>query len=202
MGVIARGPGPIQLDSAQQFPPLCKNGPSAMSAGPGPSVVISKPGPVSGLNLARDGLGLAPGNKDPNSILKNNVSSKAMIDNLREKSRGSGFFDITQNYLGPQKSTLVETKNSFDKLQDEEECFDTEYGLWEKELLLVRKFYETNTCPPFDVYSSWSDKMKAYYVILTKFDPVKDAMVETSGENEIKVESETDEAARDIARGA
>ncbi|MFS7969648.1 hypothetical protein Hanom_Chr09g00811641 [Helianthus anomalus] len=68
-------------------------------------------------------------------------------------------------------------------------------------MLLVRKFYETNTCPPNDIYSSWSDKMKAYYVMLTKFDPVKDAMVETSVENEVEVESETDEAARDMASG-
>ncbi|MFS7999088.1 hypothetical protein Hanom_Chr12g01161871 [Helianthus anomalus] len=62
---------------------------------------------------------------------------------LMQKSgtkKGSGFFDVSQNNFGPQVSPIVETKNSFGKLQDEEECFDTEYGLWEKDMLLVRKF--------------------------------------------------------------
>ncbi|MFS7999397.1 hypothetical protein Hanom_Chr12g01165641 [Helianthus anomalus] len=68
-------------------------------------------------------------------------------------------------------------------------------------MLLVRKFYESNTCPPDDIFTSWSDKMKAYYVMLTKFDPVKEAMGERSVENEVEVESETDESARDIVRG-
>ncbi|KAJ0771216.1 hypothetical protein HanPI659440_Chr07g0266501 [Helianthus annuus] len=124
-----------------------------------------------------------------------------MVDNLQEKSRGSGFFDVSQNNFGPRQSPVLETKNSFGKLQDEEECYDTEFGLWEKEMLLVRKFYEADTCPPDDVFTSWSDKMKDYYVMLTKFDPVKEAMVETSVENEVEVESETDESARDIVRG-
>ncbi|MFS7912250.1 hypothetical protein Hanom_Chr02g00127791 [Helianthus anomalus] len=67
-------------------------------------------------------------------------------------------------------------------------------------MLMVRKYYENNTCPPKDIFSSWSDKVKAYYVMLTKFDPVNEAMVETTNEDAIEVESETDESARDIAR--
>ncbi|KAM0060980.1 hypothetical protein Hdeb2414_s0004g00130571 [Helianthus debilis subsp. tardiflorus] len=126
---------------------------------------------------------------------------KAMVENLREIWRGSGFFDISQNNFRPRQSTLVETKNSFDTLQNEEDCFDTEHGLWEKEMVMVRKFYETNTKPPDDVFSSWSEKLKTYYVMLTKIDPVKENLVETNVEDEVEVESETDESARDIARG-
>ncbi|MFS7919713.1 hypothetical protein Hanom_Chr03g00215931 [Helianthus anomalus] len=102
--------------------------------------------------------------------------------------------------FGPRQDPLVETKNAFGSLQ-EDDCFDTEHGLWEKEMLMVRKFYETNTQPPDEVFSSWSEKLKAYYFMLTKFDPVKDALVETNVEDEVEVESETDESARDIARG-
>ncbi|MFS7894741.1 hypothetical protein Hanom_Chr09g00848991 [Helianthus anomalus] len=115
--------------------------------------------------------------------------------------KGSGFFDVSSQNFGPRVSPTVETKNNFDTLQNEEDCFDTEHGLWEKEMLMVRKFYEINTQSPDNVFSSWSEKLKAYYVRLTKFDPVKEALVETNVEDELEVESETDESARDIARG-
>ncbi|MFS8033148.1 hypothetical protein Hanom_Chr17g01566111 [Helianthus anomalus] len=68
-------------------------------------------------------------------------------------------------------------------------------------MLMVRKFYETNTQPPDEVFASWSEKLKAYYLMLTKFDLVKEAMVETNAEDEVEVESETDELARDIGFG-
>ncbi|MFS7993024.1 hypothetical protein Hanom_Chr12g01089171 [Helianthus anomalus] len=68
-------------------------------------------------------------------------------------------------------------------------------------MLMVRKYYETNTQPSDEIFSSWSEKLKAYYLMLTKFDPAKEAMIETKGEDEVEVESETDESARDIARG-
>ncbi|MFS7991463.1 hypothetical protein Hanom_Chr12g01071031 [Helianthus anomalus] len=68
-------------------------------------------------------------------------------------------------------------------------------------MLMVRKFYETNTQPPDDVFKSWSEKLRAYYVMLTKFDPTSEAMIETKDEDEIEVESEMDESARDISSG-
>ncbi|MFS7991459.1 hypothetical protein Hanom_Chr12g01070991 [Helianthus anomalus] len=68
-------------------------------------------------------------------------------------------------------------------------------------MLMVRKFYETNTQPPDAVFKSWSEKLRAYYVMLTKFDPTNEAMIETKDEDEIEVESEMDESARDIASG-
>ncbi|MFS7972583.1 hypothetical protein Hanom_Chr09g00846521 [Helianthus anomalus] len=135
------------------------------------------------------------------NILKNKIPLKSMVDNLSERSKGSRFLDVSKNDFGSRQSPKLETKNTFGMLQDKEECYDTEFGLWEKEMFLVRKYYETNICPPVDVFSSWSDKMKAYYVMLTKFDPVNEAMVETSVENEVEVESKTDESARDIVRG-
>ncbi|MFS7999396.1 hypothetical protein Hanom_Chr12g01165631 [Helianthus anomalus] len=57
--------------------------------------------------------------KDPNSNLKSKGPMKAMVDNLREKARGSGFFDVSQNSFRPRQSMLFETKNSFGKLQNE-----------------------------------------------------------------------------------
>ncbi|MFS8034923.1 hypothetical protein Hanom_Chr17g01586931 [Helianthus anomalus] len=136
---------------------------------------------------------------DNNLMLKNPM--KSMIDNLSEKSKGSGFFDVSLNNFGHRKSPNLEVKNTFDAIQNDEDCFDIEYGLWEKDMLMVRKFYETNTPPSDDVFKSWSEKLRAYYVMLTKFDPVNEAMVETKNEDEIEVESETDESVRDIVRG-
>ncbi|MFS7916645.1 hypothetical protein Hanom_Chr03g00179741 [Helianthus anomalus] len=72
--------------------------------------------------------------------------------------KGSGYFDVSRQNFLPRVSPIVETKNAFDTLQNEEDCFDTEHGLWENEMLMVRKFYETNTQPPDDVFSWWSEK--------------------------------------------
>ncbi|MFS8023776.1 hypothetical protein Hanom_Chr16g01455511 [Helianthus anomalus] len=176
-----------------------------------------------GLHVGSEDVGSVAGNRPspvqlgsveqfpPLSSIKFDSSSKgpSMIENVsciqklqnETKRKGSGFFDVSKNMFGPRESPKVETKNAFGSLQDDEDCFDTEQGLWEKEMLLVRKFYETNTQPPNDVFKSWSEKQRAYYVMLTKFDPVNEAMIETKNEDEIEVESETDESARDIVRG-
>ncbi|MFS7905446.1 hypothetical protein Hanom_Chr01g00047791 [Helianthus anomalus] len=75
----------------------------------------------------------------------------SVVENLRN-SRGSGFFDVSQNNFGPRQSSILETKNTFRSLQDDEDCFDTEHGPWEKEMLMLRKFYKTNSHPPDDVF--------------------------------------------------
>ncbi|MFS7994561.1 hypothetical protein Hanom_Chr12g01107501 [Helianthus anomalus] len=167
----ARGPGPVLLAKV--------TGPTGAAVGSGPadlhSSLLRKSGPInSGPFYNAAGINIYGPKKD-HGLSENKAQRK-----------GSGYFDVSQNNFGSRQSPILETKNTFGKLQDEEDCFDTEHGLWEKEMLMVRKYYETNTHPPDDAFSSWSEKLKAYYVMLTKFDPV---------------ESESDEAARDIAHG-
>ncbi|MFS7920106.1 hypothetical protein Hanom_Chr03g00220451 [Helianthus anomalus] len=127
--------------------------------------------------------------------------SDPVLMEVKRPKNGSGFYDVSRNNFGPRQSPTFETKNSFDTLRNEEDCFDTEHGLWEKDMLMVRKYYEMNTQPSDDVFKSWSEKLRAYYVMLTKFEPVNEAMVETRSEDEIEVESEMDESARDMVRG-
>ncbi|MFS8019152.1 hypothetical protein Hanom_Chr15g01400501 [Helianthus anomalus] len=171
------GPGPVPALNGVDFPPLGG-------------------GTVGGLKTA-----VWPRPTISRKKYKPKLSrSKSMLYRPSPKE-GKWFFDISKSSFGPRESPRVETKNSFDTLQNEEDCFDTDHGLWEKDMLMVRKFYETNTQPSDDVFKSWSEKLRAYYVMLTKFDPVNEAMVETKNEDEIEVESETDESARDIARG-
>ncbi|KAJ0869919.1 hypothetical protein HanRHA438_Chr11g0494401 [Helianthus annuus] len=204
-------PGPVLLDSVEQFPPLAA-GPIDAAVGTGPAALrslLSKAGPAcsqdnkvgpTGPDLVDLGAVVKPG---PNLVSPNiyGVNSDPVLMEVKGPKNGSGFYDISRNNFGSRQSPTLETKNSFDTLQNEEDCFDTEHGLWEKDMLKVRKFYETNTQPSDDVFKSWSEKLRAYYVMLTKFDLVNEAMVETKNEDEIEVKSETDESARDIARG-
>ncbi|MFS7969647.1 hypothetical protein Hanom_Chr09g00811631 [Helianthus anomalus] len=137
MGESVRKPGPIQLDSAEQFPPLGKSGPTAVSSKIGAEKNLGcfdsrGPTMVAGSSAAEHRR--AGGSQGPNigmgNILKDKNPMMSMVDNLSERSKGSGFFDVSKNNFGPRQSPILETKNMFGKLQDEEECFDTEYVLW------------------------------------------------------------------------
>ncbi|KAM0037327.1 hypothetical protein Hdeb2414_s0014g00436811 [Helianthus debilis subsp. tardiflorus] len=98
--------------------------------------------------------------------------------------KGSGFFDISKQVLGSGPSPNVSTKNSFGTLRDEEECFDTDLGLWEHEIDVVKKFVDSQTRPKIEDYDSWSGNMKKYYDSLTKMN------------EDDEVASETDETTR------
>ncbi|MFS7901522.1 hypothetical protein Hanom_Chr01g00000651 [Helianthus anomalus] len=116
-------------------------------------------------------------------------SDPVLIENKSPKY-GSGYFDVSkQNFgLGPKQGVC--TKNSFGTLRDEEECFDTDLGLWEHEIDVVKKFVESNTRPKLEDYDSWSVSMKKYYDGLTKM------------KDDDEVASETDETARFMKSGA
>ncbi|MFS7973153.1 hypothetical protein Hanom_Chr09g00853241 [Helianthus anomalus] len=105
------------------------------------------------------------------------------------KSKGSGFFDISKQEFGYGPSQNVNTKNSFGSLRDEEECFDTDLGLWENEIVVVKKFVDSNIRPEIEDYESWSASMKKYYHSLTKMN------------EDDEVVSETDEMARFMKSG-
>ncbi|MFS7996178.1 hypothetical protein Hanom_Chr12g01126921 [Helianthus anomalus] len=105
------------------------------------------------------------------------------------KSKGSGFFDVSKQEFGSGPSQTVNTKNSFGSLRDEEECFDTDLGLWENEIEVVKKYVESNTRPKIEDYDSWSGNMKKYYDSLTKMN------------EDDEVASETDETARFMKSG-
>ncbi|KAM0007323.1 hypothetical protein Hdeb2414_s0144g00812601 [Helianthus debilis subsp. tardiflorus] len=100
------------------------------------------------------------------------------------KSKGSGFFVVSKQAFGLGPSPNVNTKNSFGTLRDEEDCFDTELGLSELEIEVVKKFVETSTRPEIEDYSAWFENMRKYYDNLTKVNG-----------DEVEVESETDEMA-------
>ncbi|MFS8013786.1 hypothetical protein Hanom_Chr15g01337191 [Helianthus anomalus] len=105
------------------------------------------------------------------------------------KSKGSGFFDVSKQDSGLGPTQVVNTKNSFGSLCDEVDCFDTDLGLWENEIEIVKKFVESNTCPKIEDYDSWSANMKIYYDGLTKMN------------EDDEVASETDETARFMKSG-
>ncbi|MFS7961355.1 hypothetical protein Hanom_Chr08g00714001 [Helianthus anomalus] len=98
------------------------------------------PSRVDGLGWSHVGPSSCGLNVEPVNILKFKNPMTSMVDNLREKDKGSGFFDVSKNTFGPRKSPNLEVKNTFDALQNEEDCFDTEHELWEKDMLMVRKF--------------------------------------------------------------
>ncbi|MFS8006708.1 hypothetical protein Hanom_Chr14g01252371 [Helianthus anomalus] len=102
---------------------------------------------------------------------------------------GSGFYDVSKNDFGSQSGPSCKTTNSFGVLRDEEECFDTDLGLWEHEIEKVKKFVETSTRPKIEEYSSWSENMGKYYDGLTKMN------------EDDEVASETDEMARFMKSG-
>ncbi|KAM0038933.1 hypothetical protein Hdeb2414_s0012g00376281 [Helianthus debilis subsp. tardiflorus] len=115
-------------------------------------------------------------------------SDPVLIENKSPKC-GSGYFDVTkQNFgLGPKQG--VTTKNSFGVLRDEENCYDTELGLWDNEIEVVKNFVESNTRPKLEDYDTWSANMKKYYDGLTKMN------------EDDEVASETDEMARFMKSG-
>ncbi|MFS7969329.1 hypothetical protein Hanom_Chr09g00807901 [Helianthus anomalus] len=100
------------------------------------------------------------------------------------KPKGSGFFDVTKQDFGHGPSLNINTKNSFGTLRDEEACFDTEIGLWENEIEVVKKYVDSNTRPKIEDYNSWSGNMKKYY----------DSLMKMNEDDEVA--SETDETAR------
>ncbi|MFS8010221.1 hypothetical protein Hanom_Chr14g01294531 [Helianthus anomalus] len=109
--------------------------------------------------------------------------------NPTTKPKGSGFYDVTKNMCGPGPSPNINTSNSFGALRNEEDCFDTELGLWENEIEIVKKFVESNTRPKLEDYDSWSANMKKYYDGLTKMN------------EDDEVASVTDEMARFMKSG-
>ncbi|KAJ0698737.1 hypothetical protein HanOQP8_Chr10g0347951 [Helianthus annuus] len=115
-------------------------------------------------------------------------SDPVLIENKGPK-HGSGFFDVSKQNFGLGPRQIVNTKNSFGSLCDTEDCFDTELGLWENEIEVVKKFVESNTRPKLEDYDSWSANMKKYYDGLTKMN------------EDDEVASETDETARFMKSG-
>ncbi|KAJ0929086.1 hypothetical protein HanRHA438_Chr04g0201071 [Helianthus annuus] len=96
-------------------------------------------------------------------------------------------FDPNPYKFGP----TCDTTNSFGTLRDEVDCFDTELGIWEHKIEVVKKFVETNTRPKIEDYSGWSENMRKYYDSLTKVNG-----------DEAEVESKTDEMARFMKLGS
>ncbi|KAJ0490420.1 hypothetical protein HanHA300_Chr12g0455251 [Helianthus annuus] len=128
---------------------------------------------------------LSPLVDEINSAVKHFKKDGPIASGPTVKPKGSGYFDVSRNVSGPGPSPNVNTKNSFGTLRDEKDCFDTDLGMWEREIEMVKKFVETNTRPKIEEYSSWSENMRKYYDGLTKVNG-----------NEAEVESETDEMAR------
>ncbi|KAJ0436324.1 hypothetical protein HanHA300_Chr16g0589491 [Helianthus annuus] len=162
-----------------EFPPLVTAGVQNKTVG---SDKI-KTGP----SLMKDSPGYGPGMKD--QILKHDgpILDAVMGQNVR--SKGSGFFDVSKQDFGLGPSLSVNVKNSFGSLRDEEDCFDTDLGLWENEIEVVKKFVESNTRPKLEDYDSWSANMKKYYDSMTKMN------------EDDEVASETDEMARFMKSG-
>ncbi|KAJ0789042.1 hypothetical protein HanPI659440_Chr05g0198971 [Helianthus annuus] len=102
-----------------------------------------------------------------------------------QKVYRSGYYDISKNSFGSQSGPTCNTKSSFGSLCDEEECFDTELGMWEHEIEVVKNFVETSIRPKVEEYHAWFENMRKYYDGLTKVNG-----------DEAAVESETDEMAR------
>ncbi|KAJ0532525.1 hypothetical protein HanRHA438_Chr09g0380391 [Helianthus annuus] len=117
------------------------------------------------------------------------VLKVVMDPSLKPKSRG--YFDLSKRDFGHGPSSNVSTKNSFGTLCDEEECFDTDLGLWEHEIEMVKKFVESNTRPKIEGYSAWSENLRKYYDSLTKVDG-----------DEAEVESDTGETAQFMKIGS
>ncbi|KAJ0637558.1 hypothetical protein HanOQP8_Chr17g0675281 [Helianthus annuus] len=143
----------------------------------GPSVLIDKEFPL----LKNSGP-----SKSPVSAPGLNVGSVEA-----QKGYGSGYFDVSTNYFGSHSGPTCNTTNSFGMLQDEVDCFDTELGLWEREIDVVKNYVENKTRPKIEEYSSWSENMRKYYDGLTKVNG-----------DEAEVDSETDEMARFMKIGS
>ncbi|MFS7965537.1 hypothetical protein Hanom_Chr09g00763431 [Helianthus anomalus] len=130
-----------------------------------------------------------PKSVGPSSVLEPVL--QPIVDSIMkaQKTYGSGFYDVSKNMLGSQPGPSCKTTNSFGMLRVEEECFDTDIGLWEHEIGKVKKFVETSTHPKMEEYSSWSENRRKYYDGLTKMN------------EDDEVASETDETARFMKSG-
>ncbi|KAJ0723957.1 hypothetical protein HanOQP8_Chr08g0304411 [Helianthus annuus] len=115
-------------------------------------------------------------------------SDPVLIEN-KSPIKGSGYFDVSRQSFGLGPKQVVNTKNSFGSLCDAEDCFDTDLGLWDNEIEVIKKFNESNTRPKIEDYDSWSANMKKYYDGLTKMN------------EDDEVASETDETARFMKSG-
>ncbi|KAM0021155.1 hypothetical protein Hdeb2414_s0024g00647691 [Helianthus debilis subsp. tardiflorus] len=121
-------------------------------------------------------------------MLKSKVGSPVKAQKIYGKS---GFYDVSKNSFVSQSGPTCNTTNSFGTLRDEEECFDTDLGMWEHEIEMVKKFVETSTRPKIEDYSAWFKNTRKYYDSLTKVNG-----------DEAEVESETDEMARFMKIGS
>ncbi|KAJ0950213.1 hypothetical protein HanPSC8_Chr02g0045541 [Helianthus annuus] len=93
-------------------------------------------------------------------LTKNAGPILEVVMGQKVKSKGSGFFDVSKQTFGAGPSQIVNTKNSFRTLRDEEECFDTDLGLWDHEIDVVKKFVDSRTRPKIEDYDSWWGNMK------------------------------------------
>ncbi|KAJ0657449.1 hypothetical protein Hdeb2414_s0023g00635381 [Helianthus debilis subsp. tardiflorus] len=109
----------------------------------------------------------------------------------RLKPKGSGYFDVSKQDFGPGPSSNISTKNSFGTLLDEEECYDTELGLWGHEINMVKKYVEASIRLRIEDYSAWPENMRKLYDSLTKVDG-----------DETEVESDTGETAQFMKIGS
>ncbi|KAJ0535202.1 hypothetical protein HanRHA438_Chr09g0408941 [Helianthus annuus] len=167
-----------------EFPPLRAAGPQNRLVGSDKIVT----GPLKAANSPDVGL-VNPSMHD--QLLKYDGPILETVMGQTVKSKGSGYFDVSKQAFGPGPSSNISTKNSFGKLRDEEECYDTDLGMWEHEIEAVKKFVETSTRPKIEDYNVWSENMRKYYDSLTKLNG-----------DEAEVESETDEMARFMKLGS
>ncbi|MFS7909493.1 hypothetical protein Hanom_Chr02g00095241 [Helianthus anomalus] len=118
------------------------------------------------------------------------MEQKEINNSSLGSNSGTGYFDTS---VGLRASPSLNTKNTFGVLRDEVENFDTESGLWDHEVEIVKKYSSPSSNPPDAIYEAWNENMKKFYQELTK------KVVNSVGKNvddEVEVESETDETAR------
>ncbi|MFS7964178.1 hypothetical protein Hanom_Chr08g00747151 [Helianthus anomalus] len=192
-------PGPVNLGSVEQFPPLIP-GPNVVAMKTGPTDQ-SKAGPVgshesksgpSGSSLVNVGetVDSGPSLDSPNiyGLKSDPVLEPVMIQ--KDPKGGTGYFDTS---VGLSVRPSLNTKNAFGVLRDEMENFDTKTGLWDHEVEVVKKYSKSCSSPPDVVYEAWNESMKKFYKELTGNVITR---VESNQDDEVEVESETDETAR------
>ncbi|MFS8006730.1 hypothetical protein Hanom_Chr14g01252601 [Helianthus anomalus] len=137
--------------------------------------------------LGSDVVGVAVGRPYPGLV---NDPVLEPVIKQKEPKGGTGYFDTS---VGVRASPNLNTKNTFDVLQDEVEHFNTKIGLWDHEVEVVKKYSNSSSSPPDVIYEAWNESLKKFYQELTK------NVVNSVGKNaddEVEVESETDETAR------
>ncbi|MFS8035303.1 hypothetical protein Hanom_Chr17g01591481 [Helianthus anomalus] len=173
------GLGPVPVINGADFPPLGCDilGGQKTTVGPGPAVKLTRnksPKNMVDVTVGRPYTGLI---NDP------------VLEPVLPKD-GTGYFDTT---VGLRTSPSLNTKNTFDVLRGEVEHFDTKRGLWDHEVEIVKKYSSPSSNPPDVIYEAWNENMKKFYQELTK------KVVNSVGKNaddEVEVDSETDETAR------